>query len=503
MAARAGTVSALFCLALLLPTPAAAQQAPQAALSERAQAQAEREALQAQIRQVEARMRAAEREQTAAADALRESEQAISAATRRLAELDTEGKQLQAEQARLRSRQQALDADLQRRQAELAALIRHQYQHGGDSPWQALLSGNDPHEAGRRLGYLGYVSRARAQLVRQIADERAELAQVVAELAQRQARWDEVRREQAAQHDERLRQQAQRRQVLERIAADLAAQRTQADRLKTDAERLSELIAEINQALARQAAERARRDAERAARDKAEAAAREARAAAERVAQARQAAERAAAENAAAERARALVARDPLGLRPDEMSTPPPGDAGAATPPAGSAPVAALAMREGVDRASPAPAAKPAPGAGAVRESGPVPFATLRGRLPLPARGTLAGRFGEDRPDGGSWRGIFIQASSGTPVRAVAGGTVVFSGWLRGFGNLLILDHGNDYLTVYGNNEAILKQVGDAVAAGDVVANAGTTGGLTQSGIYFEIRHRGAPVDPLSWANSP
>ncbi|MCK9511499.1 MAG: peptidoglycan DD-metalloendopeptidase family protein [Pigmentiphaga sp.] len=81
----------------------------------------------------------------------------------------------------------------------------------------------------------------------------------------------------------------------------------------------------------------------------------------------------------------------------------------------------------------------------------------------------------------------------------MAPGTVVFSGWLRGFGNLLILDHGDDYLSVYGSNEAILKQVGDAVGGGEAVATAGATGGLAQSGLYFEIRHRGNPVDPLPW----
>lgn len=472
-------------LALALPALALAAPAPPGA-AERAQVQAERAALQARIREVETRMRAAEREQAAAADALQESEQAISSATRRLAELEAEGERLVLEQAALEARGQVLDSHLQQRQDELAQLLRQLYQQGADSPWRAMLSGNDPHEAGRRLGYLGYLSRARSALMAQIAREQAALAEVQAGLRQRQAQWQAVREQQAQQQQERLRQQEQRRTVLARIGTDLAAQQQQAERLKGDAERLSALIAEINQTLARQAADRARQEAAREAQRQAEA---QARAEAARDAAARAEAARQAAAQAAA-------TPDPLGLRPDEMAVVPPART-EGVPTTGRAPRATLAQRNpGGELASAPASARATPAA-------PAGFASLQGRLPLPMAGTVSGRFGEARPDAGNWRGVFIQASSGSPARAVAGGTVVFSGWLRGFGNLLIIDHGADYLTVYGNAEAILKQVGDAVGAGDAVATAGSSGGLAQSGIYFEIRHRGTPVNPLSWSNSP
>jgi septal ring factor EnvC (AmiA/AmiB activator) len=84
-------------------------------------------------------------------------------------------------------------------------------------------------------------------------------------------------------------------------------------------------------------------------------------------------------------------------------------------------------------------------------------------------------------------------------VRAVASGEVVFSDWLRGYGNLIILDHGNDYLSIYGNNDALLKEVGDAISGGDAIANVGAGGATQESGLYFEIRHRGQPLDPLQW----
>jgi septal ring factor EnvC (AmiA/AmiB activator) len=130
-------------------------------------------------------------------------------------------------------------------------------------------------------------------------------------------------------------------------------------------------------------------------------------------------------------------------------------------------------------------------------------FARLRGRLPLPARGELAGRFGSPREDTGvPWHGVFIATPEGAPVQAVAAGRVVFSDWLRGYGNLLILDHGEGFMTLYANTQALLRQVGADVGAGERVAIAGQSGGNAQTGLYFEIRYRGRPLDPLRWVKA-
>jgi len=127
-------------------------------------------------------------------------------------------------------------------------------------------------------------------------------------------------------------------------------------------------------------------------------------------------------------------------------------------------------------------------------------FARLRGQLRLPVRGTVSGRFGRPRDGGGQWRGLFIRSDSGSQVKAIARGRVVFSEWMRGFGNLLIIDHGDAYLSIYGNNDSLLKQVGQAVNGGETIATVGNTGGNAESGLYFEIRHKGQPIDPMSWA---
>ena len=127
-------------------------------------------------------------------------------------------------------------------------------------------------------------------------------------------------------------------------------------------------------------------------------------------------------------------------------------------------------------------------------------FANARGKLPMPVAGPVRHAFGARRAEGRlRWHGIDIAASHGTPVTAVFRGRVVFSDWLRGFGFLIILDHGSGYMTLYGHADALFKRVGDWVESGETIANAGNSGGNQDSGLYFEIRHNGKPKDPITW----
>jgi murein hydrolase activator len=155
------------------------------------------------------------------------------------------------------------------------------------------------------------------------------------------------------------------------------------------------------------------------------------------------------------------------------------------------------------------PPVRPPPTAAVPRFDAPAPsaFSELRGKLTLPVDGQLGARFGAPRrdedgqPQAGAptWKGLFIRAPAGSEVHAVAAGRVVFADWLRGFGNLMILDHGNSLLSVYGNNETLLRGIGDAVQAREVIAAVGSTGGSQDSGLYFELRYQGKPFDPLAW----
>jgi len=129
-------------------------------------------------------------------------------------------------------------------------------------------------------------------------------------------------------------------------------------------------------------------------------------------------------------------------------------------------------------------------------------FGQLKGRLYLPVRGELKNRFGGPREGSGVlWKGLFIASPTGQDVKAIAPGRVVFADWLRGFGNLLIIDHGDGYMSLYGNNESLFKQVGDAARSGETVAAVGNSGGNMDSGLYFEIRHQGVAFDPLGWVS--
>ena len=131
-------------------------------------------------------------------------------------------------------------------------------------------------------------------------------------------------------------------------------------------------------------------------------------------------------------------------------------------------------------------------------------FTARKGSLAWPLRGELAGRFGQPRGGGDTaWQGLLLNAPTGTEVAAVHGGRVVFADWLRGFGHMAIIDHGDGYMTLYGHADQLTKKVDDLVETGEVIARAGQSGGATASGIYFELRHKGQAVDPWQWLTPP
>ncbi len=128
-------------------------------------------------------------------------------------------------------------------------------------------------------------------------------------------------------------------------------------------------------------------------------------------------------------------------------------------------------------------------------------FSQLKGKLLRPTRGKVNNRFGKRRKNGGGikWQGITITAKTGTQVNAVHHGRVAFSDWLRGFGLLVILDHGDGYMSLYGHNESLYKDVGEWVESGETIATVGESGGQSDSGLYFEIRKNGKPQNPRPW----
>ena len=128
------------------------------------------------------------------------------------------------------------------------------------------------------------------------------------------------------------------------------------------------------------------------------------------------------------------------------------------------------------------------------------PFNTMKGKLPWPTQGRLKGRYNTLKGIANlRWKGLFVEADMGEEVQSIYFGQVVFANWMNGFGLVMIIDHGSHYMSIYTNNRELHKSQGDWVVQGETIANVGDSGGQPSSGLYFEIRHNGYPVDPQKW----
>lgn len=128
-----------------------------------------------------------------------------------------------------------------------------------------------------------------------------------------------------------------------------------------------------------------------------------------------------------------------------------------------------------------------------------VPFQQRKGKLSWPVSGKIQNRFGSARNGAVRWDGVLIKSPAGTAVKVVHSGRVLFADWLPGQGMLMIVDHGNQYMSLYAHNEVLLKEPGEWVESGDTIARSGDSGGQQAAGLYFEIRHKGTPADPAVW----
>ena len=355
--------------------------------------------LRSRIEALQKDLEKSETSKSEAADALRESERAISKANRRLFELTNERKSINAKVRQLQAKSKELDARIESERQSLASLIHRQYLAGQPESLRLMLNRENANEISRQLHYLGYVSKARAELIGSLRASLDELNDLTREVRVQSERLQKLENEESKQKKTLEKQKRARQKVLSKTSDEIARQRSEISKLKRDEQRLSDLIKKL-------------------------------------------------AEEAERRRQRARLKNQAL------------------------------------------------PDASANNSA----FGKLKGQLRLPVIGELTNRFGRPREDTGlSWKGLFIAAKEGDKVKAIASGQVVYADWLRGFGNLLILDHGSGYMSLYGNNEALFKQVGDQLSAGDTIASVGSSGGSAESGLYFELRHKGRPFDPLPW----
>lgn len=442
---------------------------------QKAAAEAERAGLQQKLSALKKDISKTESAKDDAADTLAESEQAISEANRALRELAQEQDATNVRLQQLSGEHERLAQVVAQQKQQLARLLREQYVAGNEDRIKLLLSGDNPNRINRDLQLMAYVSQAQARLLDAL---RANLKAVETNQADAENAKEELQEiaQEQIQQKQRLEQEKSRRAtLLANLSKKLVSQRKEAGNLERDEQRMAGLVDKLNKLIQEQAiaaaAEKKRQEQLAAARAEAKAKA-EAEARAQARAAAAAEAERQRLARANGGKAASKPAEEPklVQQKPVEVVKPPREEA-AARP-------ADIAL---------APAAP----AGA--------FASLKGQLRAPVNGKLAARFGSKRGDGPSWKGVFIRASEGSEVRAVAAGRVVFSDWLRGFGNLIIVDHGGQYMSIYGNNETLLKRIGELVKPGDAIASAGNSGGQEESGLYFELRHQGAAFDPASW----
>jgi murein hydrolase activator len=403
-----------------------------------AQQSGERDRLTTRIAELKKQIAAGEKSRTGTAAALARAERSLRDVNRRLDELAQRQRESQERVAGLDRQRAGTESRIAARAADFARTAKRLDANRDRDPLTIFLSGGDADEPMMTRAYLGYTARAQATDLASLRGRAQDLQ------AQRQ-RADEDNRVIAAQaeaqksaRDTLAADQAAQKQSLAQLSQKIAEQRDAAAALEADEKRLTRVVEQLQRVIDRQAAEERAR---------------------------REAAKRLADQQAAKKK----------GGKSGDTTTKPREDT---TPPA---------------RVDAVP--DPASGSGA--------FVQLRGQLRLPVRGSITGRFGAPRGSGGAtWKGVFVKTESGADVRAVAAGKVVFADDLRGFGNLLIIDHGDQYLSIYGNNESLLKHTGDSVKPGDVVSHAGNSSGDDQTGLYFELRFQGRPFDPMSWTGA-
>jgi septal ring factor EnvC (AmiA/AmiB activator) len=338
---------------------------------------------------------------------------------------------------------------LQAARQQLGTTLYRIYVEGGEAGARRMLGGKDPNQMSRDAYYLQKIAEERAGAIQDARLALSNLLQIQVEAEARRAQLLNLEAERNGEQRRLLDERAKRKSVLLQVAERVNSQRREMQTLQRNQVRLEKLLTGL----------------ERIAREQAAKAAKEAQARAKVLASASSSSQVSSTGKRKADRNRAQAGEQDSSKAASE----------------------AVPQRSGI--------------ADRVAEAGaPVAdFAQLQGRLHWPVKGELFGRFGTPRAEGGLWRGVFIRAAEGSDVRAVADGKVAYADWLRGFGNLIIVDHGNGYMTIYGNNDSLYKNPGQTVRTGEAIASVGASGGQEESGLYFEVRHRGQPADPARW----
>lgn len=432
---------ALIVLALMcLLTPAFAD-------DDRAQTQKQLDATRQDIAELKKTLSQIQDEKSGVQKDLRTTETQMGQLEKQVEALQKELKKSEAELQRLDEEKKKLQSARVEQQRLIAIQARAAYQSGRQEYLKLLLNQQNPEKFARTLTYYDYVSQARLKQLHAFNETLRQLAEVQKDIDLQQAQLL-VQKSSLDDQKSQLDTVRQERQVaLAKLNQDYKARDQKLQARQQDQADLTKVLKTIEETLARQA-----REAEEA-------------------------------------RQKALLAQQEAEKRQREQQE-------------------ALVKNRSKDD-SDEPPRKPvkAPGAmvSSAGQSYGGPFEQAKGKLPWPVDGRLLARFGETRGDDErtKWDGVMISAAAGSQVRAVHGGRVVFADWLRGAGLLVILDHGNGYLSLYGHNQSLLKEAGDVVKAGEAIATVGNSGGGQDTpALYFAIRQQGRPSDPAQWCRT-
>ena len=410
---------------------------------ERAQTQQQLDATRQDIAELKKKLGALQEEKSGVQKDLRGTETDIGKLEKQVEELQKELKKSEGELERLDTEKKKLQSARTEQQRLIAIQARSAYQNNGREEYlKLLLNQQNPEKFARTLTYYDYLSKARLEQLRSFNETLRQLANVEKDIAQQQAQLLVQQGTLDAQRQELEKTRAERQEILAKLNSNLKTNDQKLAAREQEQAELGKVLKTIEETLARQA-----REAEEA-------------------------------------RQRALAEAEAEKKRQREAA------------------IAARESRNAPDDDEPKkPLRTPGP---LVSSDGAVyggVFSAARGKLPWPVNGRLLARFGESRGDDAraKWDGVMISASAGSQVHAVHGGRVVFADWLRGAGLLVILDHGNGYLSLYGHNQTLLKGAGDIVKAGEAISTVGNSGGQSTPALYFAIRQQGQPSDPTQW----
>jgi murein hydrolase activator len=383
-------------------------------------------------------------------EALKASETAISSSRKKLREIQDAQQDNRGKLQDLQKQLSLLQRQVNQQRHALSEQLNQQYRHGNNSPLQMLLQQQDPANTTRNLKYLGYLTAAHQQQIQSLQDNQEAIDRVRSATTEQLHETERLANQYSETTQKLEGEKSRRTEALNELSKQIETQEQQMVRLKKDEEALSQLFQRL-------LAEAKKREQEALAKAKRE-----------KEAAAKKAAELARSKKKSGGR---TFERAPQTNVDDSDSN--------------TQNNTVVAKNETL------------PEYNANKEN----FSQLRGRLRLPVRGDVINRFGTARADTGvSWKGIFIRAKEGGEVKSVAGGQVVFADWMRGFGNLIVIDHGNGYMSLYGNNEALYKSSGQSVKSGDTIAAVGNSGGNAENGVYYELRRNSIPFDPLQWS---